>query len=420
VATRLNHLMAKDSGGEPVPDGAIRPVLVLDDRHQMPVGPPRVLPGRQEEFSQVEYALLTDPAGCPVAVRVFDGNTADPTAFTAAVTAVKDTFGLENMVMVGDRGMVTTARITALKKAGGLGWLTALRAPQIAALAADTGPLQMSLFDEQNFAEITHLDYPGERLVACRNPALADLRARKSLDLLSATEEALAPILTAVQAGKLTGAAKIGLRVGKVLGEYKMAKHFQLAITDTTLSITRDQQNIDAETALDGIYVLRTTVTGDDLGAAGVISADKNLAGVERDFKSLKAIDIDLRPVHHHLEHRVRAHVFLCFLAAHLTHHLRRTLAELTYTDETPSTREDPVAPATTSQAAQDKTNNRTSTDGLPLHSYQGLLAHLATLTRNDLQYGPNGPVIPTLAEPTPVQRRVFQLIGAPIPTTLS
>ena len=369
---------------------------------------------------QIEYALLTDPAGCPVAVRVFEGNTADPTAFTAAVTAVKDTFALENMVMVGDRGMITTARITALKQVGGLGWLTALRAPQIAALAADTGPLQMSLFDEQNFAEITHPDYPGERLIACRNPALADLRGRNRLDLLTATEKSLAPILTAVQAGKLIGADKIGLRVGKVLGRHKMAKHFQLVITDTTLTVTRNQQNIDTETALDGIYVIRSTVTGDELDAAGVVGAYKNLAGVEKDFKSLKAIDIDLRPVHHHLEHRVKAHVFLCFLAAHLTHHLRKTLAELTYTDENRPTRTDPVAPATTSQAAHHKTATHTSTDGLPLHSYQGLLKHLATLTRNDLQYGTDGPVIPTLAEPTPVQRRAFQLIGAPIPTTLT
>ena len=356
---------------------------------------------------QIEYALLTDPAGCPV-------------AFTAAVTAVKDTFALENMVMVGDRGMITTARIAALKKVGGLGWLTALRAPQIAVLAADTGPLQMSLFDEQNFAEITHPDYPTERLVACRNPALADRRGRNRLDLLTATEKSLAPILTAVQAGKLIGADKIGLRVGKVLGRHKMAKHFQLAITDTTLTVTRNQQSIDTETALDGIYVIRSTVTGDELDAAGVVGAYKNLAGVERDFKSLKAIDIDLRPVHHHLEHRVKAHVFLCFLAAHLTHHLRKTLAELTYTDENRPTRTDPVAPATTSQAAHHKTATHTSTDGLPLHSYQGLLKHLATLTRNDLQYGTNGPVIPTLAEPTPVQRRAFQLIGTPIPTTLT
>src|SRR5664280_2281546 len=369
---------------------------------------------------QIEYALLTDPAGCPVAVRVFEGNTADPTAFTAAVTAVKDTFALENMVMVGDRGMITTARITALKKVGGLGWLTALRAPQIAVLAADTGPLQMSLFDEQNFAEISHPDYPTERLVACRNPALADLRGRNRLDLLTATEKALAPIQAAVQTGKLTGADKIGLRVGKVLGRHKMAKHFHLAITDTTLTVTRNQQSIDTETALDGIYVIRSTVTGDELDAAGVVGAYKNLAGVEKDFRSLKAIDIDLRPVHHHLEHRVKAHVFLCFLAAHLTHHLRNTLAELTYTDETRPTRTDPVAPATTSQAAQHKTATHTSTDGLPLHSYQGLLKHLATLTRNDLQYGTDGPIIATLAEPTPVQRRVFQLLGAPIPTTLT
>ena len=369
---------------------------------------------------QIEYALLTDPAGCPVAVRVFEGNTADPTAFTAAVTAVKDTFALENMVMVGDRGMITTARITALKKVGGLGWLTALRAPQIAVLAADTGPLQMSLFDEQNFAEISHPDYPGERLVACRNPALADLRGRNRLDLLTATEKALAPIQAAVQAGRLTGADKIGLRVGKVLGRHKMAKHFQLTITDTTLTVTRNQQSIDTETALDGIYVIRSTVTGDELDAAGVVGAYKNLAGVEKDFRSLKAIDIDLRPVHHHLEHRVKAHVFLCFLAAHLTHHLRNTLAELTYTDENRPTRTDPVAPATTSQAAQHKTATHTSADGLPLHSYQGLLKHLATLTRNDLQYGIDGPIIATLAEPTPVQRRVFQLIGAPIPTTLT
>src|SRR5664280_1166260 len=196
---------------------------------------------------QIEYALLTHPAGCPVAVRVFAGNTADPTAFTAAVTAVKDTFALENMVMVGDPGMITTARITALKQIGGLGWLTALRAPQIAVLAADTGPLQMSLFDEQNFAEITHPDYPGERLVACRNPALADLRGRNRLDLLTATEKALAPIQAAGQTGKLTGADKIGLRVGKVLGRHKMAKHFHLAITDTTLTVTRNQPNIDTE-----------------------------------------------------------------------------------------------------------------------------------------------------------------------------
>jgi len=374
----------------------------------------------KKDLPQIEYALLTDPAGCPVAVRVFEGNTADPAALAAAVTAVKDTFALQNMVLVGDRGMITTARIRALQQVGGLGWVTALRAPQIAALAADTGPLQMSLFDQQNFAEIAHPDYPGERLIACRNPALAELRARKRQELLAATEALLAPAQAAVTAGRLTGADKIGLRVGRLLGKHKMGKHFRVTITDTTLTVTRDQAGIDAEAALDGIYVIRGTPLPEALDTPDMIRAYKSLANVEKDFRSIKTIDIDLRPVYHHLEGRVRGHVFLCFLAAHLTWHLRRTLAELTYTDETPLTREDPVAPAVRSQAAKTKTNNRTSTTGLPLHTYQNLLNHLATLTRNDIRYGSNGPVIPTLAEPTPVQRRVFDLLGTPVPTTLN
>jgi len=369
---------------------------------------------------QIEYALLTDPAGCPVAVRVFPGNTADPTAFTEAVTAVKDTFRLSNMVLVGDRGMITTARITAMKADGGLRWVTALRAPQIAVLAADTGPLQMSLFDEQNFAEFLHPDYPGERLVGCRNPALAHLRAHKRGSLLDATEALLAPIQAAVTAGRLAGADKIGLRVGKVLGRHKMAKHFTVEITDTTFTVTRNQPGIDAEAELDGIYVIRTSVAADDLHTPAVIQAYKNLANVEKDFKSLKAIDIDIRPIRHYTENRVKAHVFLCFLAAHLTWHLRKTLAELTYTDQNPPARTDPVAPAIRSHTAQRKTIRHTTTDGLPLHTYQGLLTHLATLTRNQVQYGPNGPIVPTLAQPTPAQRRAFELIGAPIPTTIN
>jgi len=374
----------------------------------------------KKDLPQIEYALLTDPAGCPVAVRVFEGNTADPAALAAAVTAVKDTFALQNMVLVGDRGMITTARIRALQQVGGLGWVTALRAPQIAALAADTGPLQMSLFDQQNFAEIAHPDYPGERLIACRNPALAELRARKRQELLAATEALLAPAQAAVTAGRLTGADKIGLRVGRLLGKHKMGKHFRVTITDTTLTVTRDQAGIDAEAALDGIYVIRGTPLPEALDTPDMIRAYKSLANVEKDFRSIKTIDIDLRPVYHHLEGRVRGHVFLCFLAAHLTWHLRRTLAELTYTDETPLTREDPVAPAVRSQAAKTKTNNRTSTTGLPLHTYQNLMNHLANLTRNDIRYGSNAPVIPTLAEPTPVQRRVFDLLGTPVPTTLN
>ncbi|TQC45030.1 transposase, partial [Rhodococcus sp. WS4] len=227
---------------------------------------------------QIEYGLLTDPEGRPVAVRVFPGNTADPAAFTHAVTAVKDTFGLENMLMVGDRGMITAARITALKELGGLGWLTALRAPQIAALAADDGPLQMSLFDTQNFAEISHPDYPGERLIVCLNPPLADERARKRTELLDATEAELGKIVAAVTAGRLSGAAKIGMRVGKVLGKYKVGKHFHLDITDTSLTVTRNRERIDAEAALDGIYTLRTTASADELGTAAVIDAYKNLS----------------------------------------------------------------------------------------------------------------------------------------------
>lgn len=290
----------------------------------------------KKSCEQIEYGLLTDPEGRPVAVRVFPGNTADPTAFTAAVTAVKDTFALTNMVMVGDRGMITSARIAALQELGGIGWLTALRAPQIAALAADDGPLQMSLFDTVNFAEISHPDYPGERLIACRNPALAGERARKRNALLTATKKTLAPIIASVRAGRLSGADKIGLRIGAVLGKYKMAKHFQLAITDTSLTVTANQASIDTETALDGIYLLRTTIAAGELDTAAVIGAYKNLSLVERDFRSLKTIDLDLRPIHHHLDDRVRAHVLICFLAAYLTWHLRHALAPLTFTDETP------------------------------------------------------------------------------------
>ena len=370
---------------------------------------------------QIEYGLLTDPDGRPVAIRVFAGNTADPTAFTHAVTAVKDTFGLEHMLMVGDRGMITSARVTALKELGGIGWLTALRAPQIAALAAADGPLQMSLFDEQNFAEIIHPDYPGERLIACRNPALATERARKRLDLLAATEAALAPIIAAVAAGRQTGAGPIGVKVGKVLGKFKMAKHFHLDITDTTLTVTRDTDRIDTEAALDGIYVLRTTVTPKELPTTAVIVAYKNLARVERDFRSLKTIDLDLRPIHHRLDDRVKGHVLICMLAAYLTWHLRKALAPLTFTDDHRPGREDPVAPARRSVAAATKAARKTTNDtGLPARSYQALLAHLGTLTRNDLRYGDNGPTVPTLSTPTDTQRRAFDLLNAAIPLTLT
>jgi len=365
---------------------------------------------------QIEYGLLCDPAGRPVAVRVFAGNTADPTAFTAAVTAVRDTFGLAQMVMVGDRGMITGARIAALRELGGIGWLTALRAPAIAKLAADGGPLQMSLFDQQDLAEITHPDYPGERLIACRNPALATERARKRADLLAATEKLLAPILARVAAGRLAGADRIGIAVGKIIDKYKMGKHFQLTITDTSLRVARDQARIDAEAALDGLYVLRTSVPADQLDPAGVVTGYKNLAHVERDFRSIKADDLDLRPIHHRLDDRVKAHVLICMLACYLVWHLRRAWTPMTFTDEAPPQRDNPVAPAKRSTAADAKASTKQDPAGAGLRSFRGLLDHLATLTRNQVRYHDTSTEVPMLTEATPDQRRAFDLIGTPIP----
>ncbi|MGV1010663.1 MAG: IS1634 family transposase [Dermatophilaceae bacterium] len=372
-------------------------------------------------LAQIEYGLLTDPAGRPVAVRVFAGNTADPAAFTTAVEMVRTRFGLTDLVMVGDRGMITSARIGALRKDTGLGWLTALRAPQVAALAADQGPLQLSLFDQFDLAEITHPDYPGERLIACRNPALATERARKRADLLGATDAALAPITAAVAAGRLVGADRIGIKVGKIIDRYKMAKHLQVRITDTTLSITHDQARIAAEAALDGIYVLRTSVPPDQLDPPEVVRAYKNLAHVERDFRSIKVDDLNLRPIHHRLEDRVRAHVLIALLAAYLTWHLRRAWAPLTFTDEHPPGRDNPVAPAQRSAAAARKASRRRDQHDQPVRSFRSVLEHLATLTRNDIRYGTTdtAPVVPTLAVPTPTQRRAFELLDQPIPATL-
>ena len=375
---------------------------------------------RKKGLPQIEYGLLTDPDGRPVAVRVFPGNTGDPTAFIDAVQVVRTRFGLRQMVMVGDRGMITAARIEALKKLGGLGWLTCLRAPAIAALAAADGPLQLSLFDEQDLAEIAHPDYPGERLIACRNPALAADRARKRSELLAATETLLAPITAAVGTGRLRGADKIGYKLGRVIDKYKMAKHFRWTATDTSLSIERDQPRIDAEAALDGIYVIRTSVPADQLDPAAAVTAYKRLARVERDFRSLKTIDLQLRPIHHRLEDRVRAHVLICMLAAYLVWHLRAAWAPLTYTDEHPTTRPNPVAPARRSASADRKAARHRDQHDQPVRGFRGLLDHLATLTRNDLRYGPDGPVVPTLAEPTTTQRRAFDLINAPIPLTLT
>jgi hypothetical protein len=368
--------------------------------------------------AQIEYGLLTDPVGRPVAVRVFAGNTADPAAFVQAVTVVRDRFGLQDLVMVGDRGMITSARIDALREHTQLGWLTCLRAPAIAALAAADGPLQMTLFDQQDLAEISHPDYPGERLVACRNPLLAQERTRKREDLLAATEVLLAPVVAAVRDGTLHGAAAIGLKIGPIINKYKMAKHFQLAITDTTLTITLDHEKIAAEQALDGIYVLRTNVSTQALDAPGVVTAYKQLSYVERDFRHIKVDDLALRPIHHRLEDRVRAHVLICMLAAYLVWHLRQALAPLTYTDTEPPHRANPVAPAQRSTAAARKASRHHDDHDQPVRSFRGLLTHLATLTRNSIHI--TGTEFDQLTEPTPTQRRAFELLNTPIPITLT
>jgi Transposase DDE domain len=369
---------------------------------------------------QIEYGLLTDPQGRPVAVEVLAGNTGDPTAFTQVVERIRGRFKLKRLVLVGDRGMITSARVEALRELGGMGWITCLRAAQIRQLATD-GPLQLGLFDTHNLAEITHPDFPGERLVCCRNPALAAERARKRAELLAATEAELDKVTRLVEGGKLRGAAKIGVRIGKVLGKFKVAKHFDLQISDTAFTSARRHDQIAAEAALDGIYVVRTSVTSDELDTPGVVEAYKQLANVERDFRSLKTVDLELRPIYHWLNGRVRAHVLVCMLACYLVWHLRHALAPLCFTDQAPPPRTDPVAPAQRSADAAAKASHRHLADGTPVHSFRSLLDHLGTLTRNQVHFPQQPHPITTqlLATPTPTQRRAFDLLGTPIPLTL-
>jgi hypothetical protein len=371
--------------------------------------------------AQIEYGLTCDPEGRPVAIEVFPGNTADPNAFISAAQTMRERFGLTDVVMVGDRGMITTARIEALKEVGGLGWITSLRAPAIQALA-ESGALQLSLFDQQRLADIAHPDYPDERLVACRNPALAIERARKREELLAETEADLAEIKAAVERDRrpLRGKDKIALRVGRKINRHKVAKHFKLTIGDDHFSFARKTDQIAAEAALDGIYVVRASAahtTG--LNADQLVEAYKDLKFNERGFRSLKTIDLDIRPIHHWTEPRVRAHVFICMLALYLVWHLRNGWAPICFTDEAPPPRADPVAPAARSPQALAKASRQHHADGQPIHSFASLLDELATLTRNDVVFT-NGVHITKLALPTQLQRRAFELIGVPIPIQLS
>jgi hypothetical protein len=357
---------------------------------------------------QIEFGMVTSRAGIPVAVRVFSGNTSDSVAFGEIIPVVRDRFGLGEVILVGDRGSVTQVRIRQLKALPGAGWITALRAPSIAALARDDGPLQMSLFDDQNFAEITDSRYPGERLICCRNPALAAQRAAKRESLLAATEKELDIIRASVQAARLKDADKIGVKVGK---------HFITDIADERLSWRRDDEKIAAEAELDGIYVIRSSAAEEKIGAAETVEAYKDLGNLERDFWSMKAEDIDLRPIYHYLENRVRAHVFLCMLATYLTWHLRQALAPITFTDNRKPRREDPVSPARRSATATAKDTAKITPDKLPVRGYHELISHLATLTRNTVSF--NGQRLEKLSAPTPEQRRVFELLGKPIPLRL-
>lgn len=366
---------------------------------------------------QIVFGLLCAADGCPVAVEVFAGDTGDPKTLATQIDKLKKRFGLKRVVLVGDRGMITGARIDEELKPAGLNWITALRAPAIQALAVEGGPLQLSLFDDRDMAEISSPDFPGERLVVCRNPDLAAERARKRDDLLAATEGDLANIQAATTRLRrpLRGEAAIALKVGAVLGRRKVAKHFRLTISEETLSFVRDEAAIAAEAALDGFYVLRTSVPANDLDAGAAVLAYKSLAQVERAFRSLKSIDLDIRPVHHRLAGRVRAHVFLCMLAYYVQWHMRRKLAPLLFEDHdrpaAAAARTSPVASAQVSAAARAKARARKTEDGKPVHSFRTLVADLATLTRNTVRFGDNLPMT-VLSRPTPLQQRAFDLLA--------
>jgi len=368
---------------------------------------------------QIVYGLLCAADGCPVAVEVFDGNVGDPGTLAAQVTKLKQRFKLDRVVLVGDRGMITQARIREDLKPAGLDWVTALRAPAIQALAAD-GPLQPSLFDDRDIGEIHSPDYPGERLIVCRNRALAAERARKREDLLAATEKDLAAIAAAVTRARqpLRGKDKIALKAGGVLGRRKMAKHFELTITDTSFVFIRNTAAITREAALDGFYVLRTNVPTEVLDTTTTVLAYKALAGVERAFRSIKTVDLEIRPIHHRLADRVRAHVFLCMLGYYLIWHMRQAWAELLFDDHdrpaAAAARSSPVAAAKVSPAAHAKAARKHTADGRPVHSFRSLLHDLATLTRNRVRFG-DAPAVVMLARPTALQQHAFDKLAIAI-----
>jgi hypothetical protein len=371
---------------------------------------------------QIVFGLLTDADGCPVAVEVFEGDSADPSTLATQIGKVRERFGLERVVLVGDRGMITDARIREdIRPIEGLDWISALRASDIQELHRD-GAFQLSLFEQTDLAEVSHPDYPGERLVVCRNPLLMAERRRKRGELLAATERDLEKVRQATLRPRnpLSGAAEIGLRVGQVVSRYKMRKHFVLTIADDGFSFRRREDTIAREAVLDGLYVIRTSVSADRLDASEVVRSYKRLAGVERAFRSMKTTDLAVRPVYHRAEDRVRAHVLLCMLAYYVEWHARRRLAPLTYQDEDPAAgeaqRSSVVAKAQRSPGAHTKASVRVGADGLPIQSFATLLADLATLTKNRARHGGHGSAeFDLYASPTPTQARAFELLGVPI-----
>jgi len=373
---------------------------------------------------QIVYGLLCAPDGCPVAIEVFEGNTGDPKTLATQITKLKQQFGLTHVVLVGDRGMITQARINEDVRTAGLDWITALRAPAIKELV-ESGAIQMSLFDERDMAAITSPDYPDERLIVCRNPDLARERTRKREALLVATERDLKAVATTVsrRTKPLRGAAEIGLKVGAVLNKHKMAKHFELTITDSSFSFARRNDRIAAEAARDGVYVVRTSLPPESLEDSGTVRAYKSLSQVERAFRSLKTVDLHIRPIYHWLSGRVRAHVFLCMLAYYVEWHMRTSLAPMLYDDAdkdaAEALRETVVAKAQRSPAAVAKQTKGRTDDGLPVHSFQSLIADLMTLTRNTVvtALAPDQP-LHIITRPTQIQQKAFDLLGVPISCT--
>jgi transposase len=368
---------------------------------------------------QIEFGLITNAEGEPVAIQAYPGNTADPSTFQDQVTKVKDRFGVSDVIWVGDRGMITSRQIAELKEVSGVSWVTALRAPTIQQLVA-AGSLQLSLLDRQNLAEVTDERYPGERLVLCFNPFLADERTKRREDLLQATEKELDKVVARVERGAaggrsgLQGEAAIGERVGRVVNKYGMAKHFVRTITDNSFNYRRDEASITREAQLDGFYVLRTNVSQEQLDTAGVVLAYKSLSHIERDFRRFKLTDLEVRPIYHYREDRVRAHLLLCMLACSVQRTMERKLAPLLFMDEVPPERTDPVSPAPRSREAQRKEQSKRTEDRLPIQRFSVLLAKLSTIVKNRISAPANDETLTfdMLTLPDRLQARAFELLG--------